>query len=443
MAYKYFPQTEEEINQMLEVAGVKSLADLYAEVPAELKLNRDYDIPSEMSEVEIRKHFKDLGDKIKQLVCFAGGGVYDHYTPAVINYLTQRSEFLTSYTPYQAEISQGTLQYIFEYQTLMADLTGMDISNASMYDGATATAEAMLMAVASAKKKNKVLVSATLNPAVVRVVKTYAKYHGVEIEMVPATNGITDRTALETALAKGDSAGLIMCQPNYYGIVEDLTGVADLCHAQKALLIINAPASTLAALKTPGEWGADIAVGDAQSLGIPMSFGGPYLGYFCAKEALVRKMPGRIVGGTTDHNGKRTFVLTMQAREQHIRRQKATSNICSNQGIMTLMVTIYMSLMGPRGLKEVNEQSYGGAHYLYDQLLQPGLFRPAFEGTTFFNEFVVKTDLDIDALRQRLADKGYLAGIKPEGLDGAVMFAVTEQRSKAEIDQLVSLIKEA
>lgn len=443
MAYKYFPQTEEEIKQMLDVVGVDSLSGLYAEVPEELKLNRPYDIPSEMSEVEIRNHFKTLGNKNKQLVCFAGAGVYDHYTPSVISYITQRSEFLTSYTPYQAEISQGTLQYIFEYQTLMADLTGMDISNASMYDGATATAEAMMMAVANAKKKNKVLVSATINPAVIRVVETYAKYHGVEIQIIPALNGVTDKASLEAELAKGDSAGVIIGQPNYYGIVEDLTGVADMCHAQKALLIVNAPASTLAALKTPGEWGADIAVGDAQSLGIPMSFGGPYLGYFCTKNSLIRKMPGRIVGGTTDNSGKRTFVLTMQAREQHIRRQKATSNICSNQGIMTLMVTIYMSLMGPQGLKEVNEQSYGGAHYLYDELLKTGKFTPAFENTQFFNEFVVKTSLDVDKLQQKLIDNDILGGVKPEGIEGAIMFAVTEQRSKAEIDQLVSLIKEA
>lgn len=443
MAYKYFPQTEEEIKQMLAVAGVNSLADLYGEVPEQLKLKNGYNIPSEMSEIEIRKHFKALGDKNKQLICFAGAGAYDHYTPSVINYIAQRSEFLTSYTPYQAEISQGTLQYIFEYQTLMADLTGLDISNASMYDGATATAEAMMMAVANAKKKNKVLVSAALNPAVIRVVETYAKYHGVTIQLIPATNGATDKEILQAELQKGDSAGVIIGQPNYYGIVEDLSGVADMCHAQKALLIINAPASTLAALKTPGEWGADIAVGDAQSLGLPLSFGGPYLGYFCAKESLIRKMPGRIVGGTTDSNGKRTFVLTMQAREQHIRRQKATSNICSNQGIMTLMVTVYMSLLGPQGLKEVNEQSYAGAHYLYDELLKTGLFTPAFEGSTFFNEFVVKTDLDVDKLQAKLIDNGILGGVKPEGIDNAIMFAVTEQRSKAEIDKLVSLIKEA
>lgn len=443
MAYKYFPQTEEDMKQMLEVSGVKTLADLYEDVPEELKFNKEYDIPSEMSEIEVRKYFNDLGKKNKQLICFAGAGAYDHYTPAVINYIAQRSEFLTSYTPYQAEISQGTLQYIFEYQTLMADLTGMDISNASMYDGATATAEAMMMAVANSKKKNKVLVSSTLNPAVIRVVETYAKYHGITIDLIPSKNGATDKDALKSELSKGDSAGVILAQPNYYGIVEDFTGVADLCHEQKSLLIINSPASALAALKSPGEWGADIAVGDAQSLGLPLSFGGPYLGYFCTKDSLVRKMPGRIVGGTTDQTGKRTFVLTMQAREQHIRRQKATSNICSNQGMMTLMVTIYMSLLGPQGLKEVNEQSYAGAHYLYDELLKTGKFKPAFKDTIFFNEFVVKTDMDIDALQKRFLDNGILGGVKPEGLENAIMFAVTEQRSKSEIDKLVSLIKEA
>ncbi|MBQ0089645.1 MAG: aminomethyl-transferring glycine dehydrogenase subunit GcvPA [Prevotellaceae bacterium] len=443
MAYKYFPHTQEDLDQMLKVAGVKTLADLYAEVPEQLKLKGGYNIPSEMSELEIRNLLNSLGAKNKQLVCFAGAGAYDHYTPAVINYITQRSEFLTSYTPYQAEISQGTLQYIFEYQTLMADLTGMDVSNASMYDGATATAEAMIMAVASARKRDKVLISSTVNPAVIRVAETYAKYHGIDLQQIPAVNGQTDFAWLKEELAKGETAGVIVAQPNYYGIVEDFTGVADMCHENKALFIVNAPASTLAVLRTPGEWGADIAVGDAQSLGIPVSFGGPYLGYFCVKEPLLRKMPGRIVGGTTDTKGNRTFVLTMQAREQHIRRQKATSNICSNQGLMTLFVTIYMSLMGPEGLKEVNELSYDGAHYLYDELIKTGKFTPAFEGTTFFNEFCVKTTLNVDKLQESLADKGFLCGVKPEGVDNAILFAVTEQRSKAEIDKLVSLIKEA
>lgn len=451
MASKYLPQTPDDIQEMLDAIGVKSVGDLYADVPEQLRLKGGYNIPAALSEAEIRKHLNELGNKNKQLICFAGAGAYDHYTPAVIPYIAQRSEFLTSYTPYQAEISQGTLQYIFEYQTLMADLSGMDISNASMYDGATATAEAMMMAIHSARKKNRVLLSATLNPAVIRVVETYAKYHGVELTLVPALNGQTDKDFIAAELAKDDVAGVIVGQPNYYGIVEDFTGLADNCHAHKALLIINAPASTLAALRTPGEWGADIAVGDAQSLGLPLSFGGPYLGYMCTKEALVRKMPGRIVGGTTDQDGHRTFVLTMQAREQHIRRQKATSNICSNQGVMTLMVTIYMALMGPEGLKEVNEQSYGGAHYLYDSLIATGLCTPAFPDAPFFNEFVVVFQKDVDAIQQKLLENGILGGVKPttaegtapKGLENALMFAVTEQRTKAEIDNLVSIIKQA
>ena len=440
MAYKYFPQTNDDISEMLNAIGLSGLEDLYGEVPEELKLNRDYDLPSAMSEVEVRNHFNSLGNKNKQLVCFAGAGIYDHYTPSVVKYITQRSEFLTSYTPYQAEISQGTLQYIFEYQTLMAGLTGMDVSNASMYDGATATAEAMMMAVASSKKRNKVLVSSALNPRVTEVVKTYAKYHGIDLEFIATNNGQTDKDDLRAKLEADDCAGVIVGQPNYYGIVEDFTGVADMCHEHKSLFIINSPAIALASLKTPGEWGADIAVGDAQSLGIPMSFGGAGLGYFTTRENLLRKMPGRVVGQTVDKKGQRVFVLTMQAREQHIRRQKATSNICSNQGIMTLAATIYMSLLGPQGLKQVNEMSYAGAHYLFDKLIETNKFKPAFDNVVFFNEFVVKTDLDIDKLQQRFIDNGILGGVRPRGIDNALMFAVTEQRTKEEMDKLVSLI---
>ncbi|MDY2975408.1 MAG: aminomethyl-transferring glycine dehydrogenase subunit GcvPA, partial [Alloprevotella sp.] len=343
---KYIPHTPDDIRAMLDVIGVSSLEDLYAEVPEELKLHRELDIPQSKSEIEVRRIIRAMADKNRKLMPFAGAGVYDHYVPSMIPYITSRSEFSTSYTPYQAEISQGTLQYIFEYQTMMADLTGMDISNASMYDGSTATAEAMLMCVAAAKKRNKVLISATFNPRVLNVVRTYAKFHGVELVEIPAADGLTDREAITRELAAGDVAGVMVAQPNHYGIIEDFTGLADEVHAAKALLVINSIASTLAVLRSPGEWGADIACGDAQSLGIPMNFGGPYIGYLCVKSALVRKMPGRLVGETVDADGKRAFVLTMQAREQHIRREKATSNICTAQGIMCLYVAIYLSLMG-------------------------------------------------------------------------------------------------
>jgi glycine dehydrogenase subunit 1 len=439
MAYKYFPHTKEDIDEMLKVAGADSLAALYDEVPDAVKLKSGYNIPSSMSETEVRRFFKSLENKNNILTCFAGAGVYDHYTPSVINYITQRSEFLTSYTPYQAEISQGTLQYIFEFQTMMADLTGMEVSNASMYDGCTATAEAMLMAVAAAKKRNKVLISSTLNPAVIRVCETYAKVHGVNLQPISSKEGETDFAEMKTELEKGDVAGVIVGQPNYYGIIENLEGIADTCHANKALMIMNCPASTLAVLKTPGEWGADIAVGDGQSLGIPMNFGGPYVGYFCTRQELIRKMPGRIVGGTTDGNGHRTFVLTMQAREQHIRRQKATSNICTNQGLMTLFVTVYLSLMGPQGLKEVNEISYGGAHYLHDELLKTGKFELMFD-KPFLNEFCLKAKFDIEKMEKKLLANGIMGGVRPEGMNDCLLFAVTEMRTKEEIDKLVNII---
>lgn len=438
---KYFPHTDDDIRQMLDAIGVKSLDELYAEVPDELKLHRELNIPSAMSEIEVRKIINDLAADNKPLVPFAGAGAYDHYIPSVISYITSRSEFSTSYTPYQAEISQGTLQYIFEYQTMMADLTGMDLSNASMYDGTTATAEAMLMCVAAAKKRNRVLISETVHPAVRRVVRTYAHFHGVDLVEVPADGGVTDRKAISAYLMADDVAGVIVAQPNYYGIIEDFTGLADECHAHKALLAINSIASTLGVLRSPGEWGADIACGDAQSLGLPLNYGGPYIGYLCVKNALVRKMPGRLVGQTEDADGKRAFVLTMQAREQHIRREKATSNICTAQGIMCLYVAIYLSLMGKEGLREVNHQSYASAHELHRLLTADNRFVDLYPGQPFLNEFTLKYQgsEELDNLRKRLAEAGYLAGVKVEGTTDCLIIAVTEQRTAQEIVEFAKL----
>ena len=433
--HKYFPHTEADLQAMLDRVGVDSLDALYPQVPEAIRFRGDYQLPEAMSELEVRQLFERLGQQNRQLVCFAGAGVYDHYTPSAIPQLLQRSEFLTSYTPYQAEISQGTLHYIFEYQSMMAELTGMDISNASMYDGTTATAEAVMMAVAAGKKQRTVLVSETLDPKTLAVVQTYAHFHGIELVMIPAEGGVTSRQNLEALLGGGGVAGVLVQQPNRYGIVEDFTGVADLCHAQKALLIINGVAADLAVLKTPDEWGADIAVGEGQSLGIPMSWGGPYVGYMCCTEKLIRKMPGRIVGQTVDNRGQRAFVLTLQAREQHIRRQKATSNICSNQSLMALWATVYCSLMGKQGVKEAAELSYAGAHYLCDCLLQTGRFQLVYD-QPFFNEFYVRYDGDADALYQRFVDAGILGGVR-QG-DG-FLFAVTEKRTKEEIDNLVKI----
>ena len=435
MTYKYFPHTDEDIRSMLDKCGLKSLEDLYQDIPQELLLHRDYELPSEMSEVEVRKMFKEIGEENAQLSCFIGAGVYDHYSPAVISAILSRSEFLTSYTPYQAEISQGTLQYIFEYQSMMAQLTGMEVSNASMYDGTTATAEAMMMAVANAKKRNKVLISDTVNPIVTRVVETYAKFHGVVIEHIAAEGGVTSKADFEAKVSQGDVAGVIVAAPNFYGIIEDYTGWADICHDNKTMFIMNCNASALGAIKSPGEWGADVAVGDGQSLGIPMNFGGPYVGFLCTSKKLIRKMPGRIVGATKDLDGKRTFVLTLQAREQHIRREKATSNICSNQSLMALYVTVYMSLMGNQGLKEVNALSYSNAHYLADRLVETGKFELAFPDKPFLHEFAVKYHGNIDELQQEMLSYGIQFGLKLD--DETLLLCATETLNADEIDEAV------
>ena len=415
--------------------------DLYADVPQELRLARTYDLPASLSEPEVREWFEQAGAMNRPLVCFAGAGAYDHYTPAVINALTSRSEFLTAYTPYQPEISQGTLQYIFEYQSMMCALTGLDVSNASLYDGATATAEAMIMAVAAARKKRRVLVSATLDPKVLEVVNTYARYQKIAVEVIPQKNGVADRRELELMLEAGDVAAVIAASPNYYGILEDYAGWAEKIHSAKALFIINSPALPLAVIKSPAEWGADIAVGDAQSLGMPLSFGGPYLGYMCCTNALIRKMPGRIVGATTDDKGQRVFVLTLQAREQHIRREKATSNICSNQGLMTLHAAIYMSLMGPEGLREVNQISANAAHYLAKSLEATGKMRLTYPDKPFLNEFsmTMADPLTTARLLEALEAQGILGGVAVD--DREIIIACTEMRSREQIDRYVKIVE--
>lgn len=435
---RFFPHTDDDVKRMLDVVGLPSIENLFDTLPKEVVMTEDYDLPSALSEKEVREFFEALGKKNRTLACFAGAGCYDHYTPSVINSIISRSEFLTSYTPYQAEISQGTLQYIFEYQSMIAALTGMEVSNASMYDGATATAEAMMMAVAAAKRRRKVLVSATVNPAVAAVVSTYARYQDIEVVTVEAENGVTSKAHLDALLAVGDVAGVVVAQPNFYGIVEDYDGFAAACHDAKSLLIMNCVASTLGALKTPAEWDADIAVGDGQSLGVPMSFGGPFVGFLATRKSLIRKMPGRIVGATRDADGKRAFVLTLQAREQHIRREKATSNICSNQSLMALFVTIYLSLMGPDGLREVNDISAANAHYLAKRLAETGKARLVYPDRPFLNEFAVKIDGSADELIRRAAEAGILAGVKLD--DSTLLVAATEMQTDADIDKYIEIV---
>lgn len=437
--FSYFPHTEDDIKSMLERIGVGSLDDLYSDVPDKFIYRGEYDLPDAMSEQQVRSFFESLDKKDLHLKVFAGAGAYDHYTPSVIPYICSRSEFLTAYTPYQAEISQGTLRYIFEYQSMICALTGMDVSNASMYDGPTAAAEAMMMAVACTKRKTRVLLSETLLPQVRKVVETYAKFHNVQLGYIPMKDGQTGLESMKEELAKGDVAGVIVPSLNRFGIVEDLTGFAEAVHEAKAIAVEYCDPSALAVVRTPGEWDFDIAVGDGQSLGIPMCFGGPYVGFMACRKDYVRKMPGRIVGQTQDADGKRCFVLTLQAREQHIRREKATSNICSNQSLMALYVTVYMSLMGKEGLAKVNSLSSAGAHYLYEELLKTGKFEPVFD-KPFLKEFVLKPLVPVEKLQQKLLDEGFFGALATE--EGYESFCVTEKRTKAEVDSLVEAVKE-
>ena len=439
MAFAYFPHTEDDVRQMLDRIGVGSLEDLYSDVPQDVIYRQEYDLPDAMSEHEVRQYFEELAEQNTSLFCLCGLGAYDHYSPAVIPHIISRSEFLTAYTPYQPEVSQGTLRYIFEYQSMITELTGMDCTNASMYDGATAAAEAVMMAMASTKKKTRVLLSEGLLPQVVEVIRTYAKFKGVELGFVPCHEGATSYGALLTELAAGDVAGVLVPGINKYGVIEDFTGFADAVHAQKGLFMIYSDPSSLAVIKTPGEWGADIVCGDSQSLGIPLGYGGPYVGFLACSKDLVRKLPGRIVGATRDVDGKRAYVLTLQAREQHIRREKATSNICSNQSLMALYVTVYMSLMGPEGLRKVNELSYGGAHYLHDRLLETGLFEKVFD-KPFLKEFTLRTIVPAQQIQDALQMIGVFGAVEVE--DGLVNFCVTEKVSKENLDAVVGYLKE-
>ncbi len=439
--FKYLPHTENDLQSMYRALNIAHFDELYQDIPADVRYHGDYHLPSAMSESELRSHFKKLAAMNTQYTVFAGLGAYDHYDPAVIGAITSRQEFLTSYTPYQPEVAQGTLQYIFEYQTMVSSLTGMQVSNASMYDGPTAAAEAMFMAEAITKR-DKILVSGTMSPHVLAVLKTYAKYKNLKIETIPSQKGIVTLAGLK-ALINDTVAGVFVQKPNFFGIIETYDNFAETIHSFGAVLIEYADISALAVLKTPKEDGADIACGDCQTLGMPLAFGGPYLGYLATDKPHVRKMPGRIVGMSYDKNGKRAFVLTLQAREQHIRREKANSNICSNQSLMALYVTIYTSIMGPVGLQKVNELSYQGAHYLHDALLKTGKFVVAFP-QPFLKEFVLTSLIPANLLQKALQDAGFFGGLPlseyGEEYRTLVNFAVTEKRTKAEIDLLVKTI---
>lgn len=443
---RYIPNTEENRRDMLKELGMNGIGELFAGIPEKIRLQRPLDLPGQLSELELGRHMGGLASKnvnTDEYACFLGGGAYDHFIPAVINHILSRQEFYTAYTPYQPEISQGTLQAIFEYQTMICELTGMAASNASMYDGATALAEAAAVAFQSTGRK-EVLVAGAVHPESREVLKTHARFTGKHIAELGWGSGKTDPEELESKISR-DTAAVVIQSPNFFGVLEDLHSAAEIAHKNNSLLIVSADPISLALLKPPGELGADIVVGEGQPLGSPLSFGGPYLGFFATSRELMRKMPGRIAGETTDREGRRGFVLTLQTREQHIRREKATSNICSNQALNALAAAVYMTVMGRQGLKEVASQCLQKAHYAFDRLVATGRFQPAFSAP-FFKEFALRSAVPVEALNKKLLEKKIIGGYELEkaypGLPGGWLLAVTEKRTREEIDALVQAVGE-
>lgn len=440
--HPYLPHTNEDIDHMLKTIGVSSLEDLFSDIPQELRLNRKLAMDEGISELELRSKIGSMAAKNltnEQRVSFLGGGAYQHYVPSVIKHLTSRQEFSTAYTPYQPEISQGTLQAIFEYQSMICELTGMDVSNASLYDGATALAEAVFMANHSNGKKD-VLISKTLNPEYMNVVKTYAKYNELNIIEIEAEDGQTSLHDLE--LKMNDAVCCVVVQnPNFYGVVESgqkIRQAIDTCKT-KAQMIVSANPISLGILEAPRNYGADTVVGEGQPLGSEVQFGGPYLGFIATTKDNMRRMPGRIVGQTVDKQGKRAFVLTLQAREQHIRREKAMSNITSNQGLIALTATIYLALMGKKGLEEVALQSVSKAHYLEGLLTSVDGIENCFHAP-FFNEFAIKSKKPLKIILDKMEEKGYFSGILLN--DHELLVCVTEVHTKETLDDFARTWKE-
>ena len=431
---KYIPDTTLQQEAMLKEIGLSSVDDLYSVVPEIVKL-KELNIPEGKSELEVSEAIKQIAglNKVYNSV-FRGAGVYKHYIPSIVKTVTSKEEFLTAYTPYQAEISQGVLQSIFEYQTQICELTGLDVSNASVYDGSVAAAEALFMCLE--RNKNEVLVSETINPETLTVIETYCESRNVKVNVVKAKDYKTDKEELKKLLNES-SACLYVQSPNYYGLIEDVQEMTNIVHEAKAKMIMGCNPISLAILKTPGEMDVDIAVGEGQPLGMPMGFGGPYLGFMCCKKDMMRKLPGRIVGQTTDHSGNRAFVLTLQAREQHIRREKASSNICSNEALCAMTASVYLAAMGPEGLRKVAMSSMSHAHYLAEQLSALG-FEPVSK-EEFFNEFMTTSKVDPKQLEEKLAQKGILCGLPVED---KILWATTELNSKEKIDELINAIKE-
>lgn len=432
----YVPSTAQERQEMLASIGLCSIDELFSHIPDSLKLKGELNLPSGKSELEVCRTMEHIAaQNIVFDSIFRGAGAYDHYIPAIVKSVTGKEEFVTAYTPYQAEISQGVLQSIFEYQTMICELTGMDVSNASVYDGATAAAEAVNMCCE--RSRNVVFCSAAAHPDTIEVIKTYCWASGHEFVLVPAKDGKTDWNSIVPQLDKKTSACLYIQSPNFFGQIEDVQQAAEAVHAVGAKLIMGCNPIALGLYKTPAELGADIAVGEGQPLGMPLSFGGPYLGFMATTKAMMRKLPGRIVGETTDVDGKRAFVLTLQAREQHIRREKASSNICSNQALCAMTAAVYLAAVGPEGLNQVANLCYQKAHYLMQQLTAiPGITL-RYQGP-FFHEFVTD-QADANRILLKLAQEGILGGLPLS--DGGILWCATEKNSKEDIDRMVGIIR--
>lgn len=432
----YIPSTREERLSMLESIGMHSFDELYADTPEKLRFKDGLSLPSGLSELEVSRKMEEIAEKNTQFThIFRGAGSYHHYIPAIVKQVTSKEEFITAYTPYQAEISQGLLQSIFEYQTMICELTGMDVSNASVYDGATAAAEAAAMC--RDRKRGTICVSASVDPKILSVIRTYCFGSGAPLVVLPEKEGLTDLESWNS-MDTSSIACLIIQTPNYYGLVEDGAAIADAVHASGAKLIASCNPIALGLLETPGEFGADIAVGEGQPLGLPMGFGGPYLGFMASTKDMMRKLPGRIVGQTTDVDGKRAYVLTLQAREQHIRREKASSNICSNEALCAMTAAVYLSAMGSAGLEKVASSCMENARYLLEGLTALGFTRK-YTGE-FFHEFVTICPCDATVLSEKLAAHRYLSGLVTGQKE--MLWCTTEMNTRSEIDGLLAVIKE-
>ncbi len=448
----YLFNTSDQQQEMLQAIGVESLEDLFATIPAEMRLNRPLDMPPALSEMELQSHIKKLAEKNigpGSRVCMLGGGAYDHFIPAAVDEIAGRGEFYTAYTPYQAEASQGSLQTFFEFQTLICQLTGMDVSNASLYEGGTCVSEAAFMAMRVTNRHDRVVLLGSLHPEYRQVVETYLKHLNCEVVIVPCTNGTVDPADVDAAM-NDQTACLVIQHPNFFGSLEEAEQLTEIAHKHGALSVVSYDPISLGILKRPGDYGADIAIAEGQSLGTPLQLGGPYLGLFSCSKKFVRRMPGRLIGQTVDRNGNSCFVLNLQAREQHIRRDKATSNICSNQGLIAIRAAVYLTLLGKQGIREAAELSCQKAHYAAEQLSQIEGIQLLFADRPFFKEFAISCSEGSDYLLRKARQAGFDLGPElsrfefnqsSESDQTGVLVAITEQRTREEIDRLVTALK--